>query len=98
LKEKEAFIEILKAEFEKKVIEEHEKHKSEIDKYKNIVTNLKKENVNQGNKLNPRNMEIVGVSGKIKELKKEIKMLTKESGDGKDKGKIQGMGKGKGKS
>jgi hypothetical protein len=43
-------------------------------------------------------MAIVGVSGKIKELKKEIKMLTKESGDGKDKGKIQGMGKGKGKS
>jgi len=31
LKEKETFIEILKAEFEKIVIEEHEKHKSEIE-------------------------------------------------------------------
>jgi hypothetical protein len=89
LKEKEEFIEILKAEFEKKVIEEHEKHKSEIEEYKNTMTSLKKENVNQGNKLNQRKMAIVNANGKIRELKKEIKMLTKEGGNIRIKVKVR---------
>jgi hypothetical protein len=38
-------------------------------------------------------MAIVSIDGNIRELKKEIKTLTKEGGNGKDKGKIQGMGK-----
>jgi hypothetical protein len=59
---------------------------------------LKKENSNQDNKLNQKKMAILSANGKIRELKKEIKMLTKEGGNGKDKGKSKGMGKGKGKS
>jgi len=41
LKEKEAFIEMLKDQLKKKVIKEHEKHKSYIEEYKKIVTSLR---------------------------------------------------------
>jgi len=45
------------------------------------VTNLKKENVKHGNKLNQRQMKIVDENEKIKELRKEIKRLSKEGGN-----------------
>jgi hypothetical protein len=52
LKEKEEMILICNTEFERKLIELHDKHNSEIEEYKNRVNSLKKENSNQGNSLN----------------------------------------------
>jgi cell fate (sporulation/competence/biofilm development) regulator YmcA (YheA/YmcA/DUF963 family) len=77
LKEKEGLIQIFKAEFENTVIQLHQKHNSEIEEYKNKLDSLKKENCNQDNKLNQKKMALLKANGKIRELKKEIQMLTK---------------------
>jgi hypothetical protein len=50
------------------VIELHDNHNLEIEEYKKTMTNLKKENSSQGNKLNQIKMVIVITNGKIREI------------------------------